>query len=587
MNTGLEDILSALPCDAIERLCDIYYKKECRGVYDHTWHSEYKEKFEGIMDNIHTFVREKKDELECLYNEYRTYSEERRIYQNEHYKELYKYASEIKVVITTASDLEFAVLHKYFLKPLKEYGNDKIIKIQLDDIVYYIGRIGNSKVIHVESRIGSATDGGTMDVMRTIDNVLEPMVILSVGIAYGNNYKEQKIGDVLIPESIRPIGSGDKLTDKGIKFKNSWGMNTPKYISNRIRTAERYNKKFSVYKGLLLTADDVIDGIKIREDNFKKCTDAIGGEMESYGIYKVANECGMFFGMIKGICDWGAGKNFIIPNEELDDIDTEKTDVVKDMLQLYAMKNACLLLEDLLMDKYVFSDTELYERRRSISKNYADERDREMNKKKQTQRIYEFKTWLTGKIKVLVPLFLLFTVVMIIETINRTDRLSQSMSVFALILSAIIMTYIIKNIILDIKPSRNTLPESKISCEIIELNERNFRLRIKNEGNEIKCFKINKINFKYEDFINDMLLKGDELFLCSKLEKGDSVVLDLYSSVKHTSKFRLNMEEFLLKNDTEPVKVFLSGEFELSNEDARNVEIQLIISASYYSATIV
>ena len=256
----------------------------------------------------------------------------------------------------------------------------------------YIIKSDNQFLLHLNAfETGSNTPGGSTDLVRYIsnNNLLNPKFIVSFGICYGRDPKEQEIGNVLIPKKLYPWSVGQKVIGNKLEIKHDdfnlnlereFGESTPLYsyfrtfcngeegttIEKRLSlkkafTKEYEEKGFSIFIQMcnMSTGEAVVSSKKLKEQiRIANKNDAEkGGEMEGYGL---AKEC-VFYAkipcfMIKSICDWGEyknidkalsnNKNIIVPQH------------LKDKLQAYSSFCAGICLKT-LFNEYIESSIEI------------------------------------------------------------------------------------------------------------------------------------------------------------------------------------------------------------------------------------
>lgn len=251
------------------------------------------------------------------------------------YIDLSTYLSEltkVSVVILTANFFECQILN---YNVFKDYG----LKIQklIDGINLfrkkyfrvidaYIMKINEYTILHLHApETGSNTPCGSMDLVRYVcsNKYLHPTCIISFGICYGINYRENSLGDTLIANKIYPYSVGLKIKD------GDWNIKCDDYILNlRECNANMYKKIDEVISGEknscpqirfskaitcnMITGEAVVSDENFKQESIEKAHgfDIKGGEMEGYGL---AKEC-IYYGdidciILKSICDWGACKN--------------------------------------------------------------------------------------------------------------------------------------------------------------------------------------------------------------------------------------------------------------------------------------
>lgn len=213
------------------------------------------------------------------------------------------------ILIVTATDLETNALHET-LKPIN--GLNNIIRVFEGDLTYYFGILGNYLVVHVQSSMGALSrDSSIMTVSTAIEKTKAKIVIM-VGIAFGVDEVSQKIGDVLISESVIPyntkrVGKKDTI-QRGIEAPSS------KILLNRFKNIKQSWEYFisddirgDLIPCRLLSGEELIDNLNHRNKLIKQNPDSKGGEMEGAGIYAACDGKAEWI-IVKGICDFADGK---------------------------------------------------------------------------------------------------------------------------------------------------------------------------------------------------------------------------------------------------------------------------------------
>lgn len=217
--------------------------------------------------------------------------------------------NEYNLLLVTATEIEKETLHSY-LKPIK--GRTNLIKIHKGKQTYFLGILGNYKVVHVScGHMGAVSPQASLTTTMNGIAFCKPTVVLMIGIAFGKGGK-QKIGDILISESvvqydIQRLGETE-LLQKGTpgsacttllnRFKNITDWN---YSIN--------NRRPTIIPGLLLSGEKLIDNPEYKSKLLKAYPTAIGGEMEGFGVYSAcSNSSIVHWIIVKGICDFADGK---------------------------------------------------------------------------------------------------------------------------------------------------------------------------------------------------------------------------------------------------------------------------------------
>ncbi len=286
--------------------------------------------------------------------------------------------SKIKILILTATDIERQILFTYF----SEVGYQKIIKIPYEGLVYSFFKINDINVAHIESEnTGSFSKRGSADTLKKAFKALKPSVVISVGIAFGLDYKEFNIGDVIIGRQFFAYDKSAKMKENGLTYKTVHLYESGEKMLYKAKSAifseqstkGYYNNLFKAEIGNMLTGEFVVDAQGFRKDiaNPFNLFGIIGGEMEAYGIFRVLERTSKVEAIvIKGICDWGVGKNAgkeksnettgdnkESGNANFGDVKSEFNNIIpKDAFQTIAMLNTCVILKKLLVEDAFYSD---------------------------------------------------------------------------------------------------------------------------------------------------------------------------------------------------------------------------------------
>lgn len=214
----------------------------------------------------------------------------------------------------TANENEREAFEEKFIRQEEKYVLGK---------TYYVGRFGNYDAAYIHMHEQGVSSPAATSLVGNLIGTLSPVAVVMVGIAFGADEKEEKIGDVLVSDKILPYDSQKILEEKTI-YKE-----IPKEVGFQLLNAFRehgewvYNlpnkKKSVVHIGSVLTGSRLINNYEYREkllDDFAEYK-PVGGEMEAQGIYAMCRLQGIGeWIIVKGICDWGYKKNN--PNKEAD-----------------------------------------------------------------------------------------------------------------------------------------------------------------------------------------------------------------------------------------------------------------------------
>lgn len=281
------------------------------------------------------------------------------------------YLSRVKIMIITANEIERNSLFAYF----KHHNLHHIIRISKGNLVYHFFKIGKNRVVHIEPAIaGSYAKGGAASAISEAINTVHPKIIISLGVAYGSNFKKNEIGDVLVGRQHFSYDKSAKVSDGEIGIKMLHVEEADDYMLNRFKanvsleekTKGIFDNEFQTILGNMVTGEFVVDSIELRRMIFSPFQPfgIIGGEMEAYGIFEeVKLHKGIHCIMMKGICDWGAGKNSNIKTKKII-ADSKSKNLIsidedynpKNDFQTIAMLNTCKVCEQFLASEKTFSD---------------------------------------------------------------------------------------------------------------------------------------------------------------------------------------------------------------------------------------
>jgi nucleoside phosphorylase len=219
------------------------------------------------------------------------------------------------ILIVTATELETRFIHKK-IKPLAGYDN--ILKVFDGDITLYLGILGNYKIAHVQTSMGSISrDSSIMTVSSALSKTKSKIVIM-VGIAFGVDPGSQRFGDVLISESIIPYNPrkvSKKIIKRGIEAPSSKVLlNRFKNINSTWEHIINGDHKAKLFPTRLLSGEELIDNLDYRNSLLEENPESKGGEMEGAGVYAACDGRADWI-IVKGICDFADGNKSEKKNE--------------------------------------------------------------------------------------------------------------------------------------------------------------------------------------------------------------------------------------------------------------------------------
>lgn len=274
-------------------------------------------------------------------------------------KELIK-AEDTILLIVTATDLETEILHLN-LKAIP--GEEKLLFAHHEERTYYKGVFGEYICIHVQcDTMGSIGVTSSIITVREAIRLTKPKATIMIGIAFGIDNSEQKIGDVLVANSIIPYDF-KKITSGGSTIR-AQSVPTSTLLINKFRNARGWEHHLesgiaSKIIAPVFSGEELINCIDRRNELALFNGQAKGGEMEGAGLYAAANGQTEWI-LVKGICDFADGNK----------------DENKDENQKTAMSSATSLCLE------VFSSSEAF---RSIGLNPFEKIDLDLSKKNPTE----------------------------------------------------------------------------------------------------------------------------------------------------------------------------------------------------------
>ena len=213
-----------------------------------------------------------------------------------------------KIAIVCAVEIEL----KYILKELEPSdGNQKIIKVVDGTETYYLGKFGFHTAVVTMCTMGTQGASGSILSIDSLIRLFDPTVITMVGIAFGIDKEKHLPGDVLVASSIIPY-ENQKLSNGTINYRNPIPVSSPALL-NRIRNAFEWQFKLpngtivSKHIGPMLSGEKLVNDVKFKKQLTSEYPNAIGGEMESSGVWSSATKHNKQWIVLKSVCDWADG----------------------------------------------------------------------------------------------------------------------------------------------------------------------------------------------------------------------------------------------------------------------------------------
>lgn len=228
-------------------------------------------------------------------------------------KKLNKVLKSTDILIVTSADIEKrAVLARF--APLE--GETKIlVGTHGQGVTFRFGQFGRYNAAHVHTTQGP---DGKQGAMLTTSHALSGMKFKAcfvIGIAFGFDRKEQRLGDVLVAEQVQPYEHA-KIEGDGETYKpRGQIISCGPVLSERFRSRmDGWEKNRSVTRvklqqGVVLSGAKLVNSKPFRDRLLKNFNHLkpIGGEMEGHATYATAQLTRVEIVLVKAICDWADG----------------------------------------------------------------------------------------------------------------------------------------------------------------------------------------------------------------------------------------------------------------------------------------
>lgn len=258
------------------------------------------------------------------------------------FQESLEYRYRCNLLLVTATDIETEEV----LKSLAPLANqDSVFKTYKGSLTYYMGAFGKYGAILVKSGMGTGRAGGAIISTQKAIYTWKPKAIVMIGIAFGVDRKEQRIGDVLVAEQIIPYDV--KREGESIRIYRSEHPPSSLFLQNRF-SQMKGEWSFSLPDGAkaqfsicpILSGEVLIDNKNFRDALISEFPKAKGGDMEATGIYVAASDEKIDWIVVKAVCDFADG-------------DKKKN---KQNNQSIAIKSAISLTKKVFSSQYAFED---------------------------------------------------------------------------------------------------------------------------------------------------------------------------------------------------------------------------------------
>ena len=210
-------------------------------------------------------------------------------------------ARKADILLVTVTEVEARAILNYAPSPEKHIT---------DQVIYYdLGSLGPARTVMARS-----THMGPFATIHCVNEGIDhfsPHTVIMVGIAFGFQPHEQKIGDILVAKHI--INGDLQKIRTGIDNQPEIvprGTGTPvaDRLLNRFQAGQLdWKPPPDIYFGQILSSSRLIDHEGTRNELLHSFPEAIGGEMEGHGLCYACSHKKVDWILVKAICDWADG----------------------------------------------------------------------------------------------------------------------------------------------------------------------------------------------------------------------------------------------------------------------------------------
>lgn len=220
---------------------------------------------------------------------------------------------EIDLLLVTVTKVETKAVFDVF----REATGQDAKPIPLAEKVFHdLGTVNGTRVCLVQSEMGAGGLGAALQTVQKGIEAVSPSAVIMVGIAFGVNEKEQKIGDILVSRQLVPYDFQKVATrargrrrEPNFILRDDIAHCSPR-LFDAFRGAEPYwnEQAIHIHVGKVLTGEKLIDNLDYRKELVELVAEAIGGEMEGRGLYVACQDKKVDWILVKAISDWADGK---------------------------------------------------------------------------------------------------------------------------------------------------------------------------------------------------------------------------------------------------------------------------------------
>lgn len=216
------------------------------------------------------------------------------------------------ILIVTSAEIEKRAVLARFI-PLE--GEEKILVGTSKGVTFRCGQFGRYSAAHVHTTQGpDGRHGATLTTMLALSGTKFKACFV-IGIAFGFDRKNQRLGDVLIAEQVQPYEHSKVEGDAEHSFSRGTPMQCGIELSNGFRNRmdgwEKYRTvtRVKLHQGVVLSGAKLVNSKPFRDRLLKQFNSPkpVGGEMEGHATYAAAQVGKIEIILVKAICDWADG----------------------------------------------------------------------------------------------------------------------------------------------------------------------------------------------------------------------------------------------------------------------------------------
>jgi len=227
-------------------------------------------------------------------------------------KRLKRVLKSTNILIVTSAEIEKRAVLARFV-PLN--GEKGILVGNHKGVTFRCGQFGRYSAAHVHTTQGpDGRHGATLTTSQALVG-MKFKACLVIGIAFGFDRKEQRLGDILIAEQVQPYEHAKIEGDAEVIKPRGASMPCGTVLSERFRSRmgswekNRAVTRVKLHQGVVLSGAKLVNSKPFRDRLLKQFKDLkpVGGEMEGHATYAAAQLTKVEIILVKAICDWADG----------------------------------------------------------------------------------------------------------------------------------------------------------------------------------------------------------------------------------------------------------------------------------------